>query len=528
VSDFLQRIQNKLDSAEISVGDVRDGIIESYVVSNRQALQEGLTNIAIDASDEEVFEKISEMMRGLFKERGADFDAPTPRDLRSIRHTMDLKLRFNELPMNISETHEVICEMLLEKISAPILDELSPPSMPSGFSELTKLPDSPPSNPPPGPPPTPPPTSPSASFPVASSSTFSPEHESRITESQAASSKAFASPTDKSEEDTWSPFAASLEARLKMDFLSPQDARDGIIESFVRASAAADANISEGEVEMHIRQMMREFFANKHISFDEPDIKALQEAKNYLDERLNITAFDASIKLEHDKTCEELISKAKILLNQILPESETAAIFEPVTPPATPPVTSPATPSEAPTSTPPLTPAQSPVMASEQSSVPSSEPAESQAAVPVSQSAQSDNDTDVPPIVPLTDSTSPSSINAIMADLDPAIKEMIKAEIKAALDDGKKQALILPPPSGLNAMVLEDALFLTWMDIPQQPAYHVYVKRESGWVKLTPIPLARSSFYMKAVSKGELTLAVSSVSHQGLESELSEEIKITV
>ncbi len=117
MNEYVDRLQAKLSAEKLGPVEVREGILESYVVTNQKARGAGLSEIAIDAEDAEVLERVSKMMRDLLTERGGKFDAPTLSELRSVRHTMDLMLRFSEFPPEITEPHDMICEILLERAS---------------------------------------------------------------------------------------------------------------------------------------------------------------------------------------------------------------------------------------------------------------------------------------------------------------------------------------------------------------------------------------------------------------------------
>lgn len=439
MSDYIDSLQARLAAERLSPIQAREGILESYVVTNRKAARVGIGDVAIEAEDAEVQRQLSRMMSDLFAERGGDFQAPSVSELRSIRHTMDLKLRFTELPPEISETHDMVCEILLEKAGASVFEGEGPQSQPLQAEVLPEVPGA---------------ESAEVSFTDA------------LTEEIAAT-------LDEKAGDAIaeSPFEASLRQRLALDKLSPEDARDGIIECFVathrrslvqEGPATESAAAFQGKFEARIRGMMREFFEARGASFDEPRIELLQQARLYLEKKLGLRNLPDWILAEHNEVCSELVSKARRLMEDVAAGVRGAEVGV---------------------------------------GEPGEEMAEEPTALPVEE---------------------------IIARLRDELRELVRQEVSQTLSLSPKPPFPLKPPSGIAAHVAGRTVFLAWFDQPDQPSYHVYKREGSQWVRLTAAPLSRPSFRLESESEGDLGFAVSTVSADGSESELSEAVRVRV
>lgn len=464
MSDFMHRLNDKLIKEKLSSSDARDGILESYVVSNIKILSLGRKDLGFDAHDEEVYSRMLDMMRSLFIERGSNFNKPTASELRSVRHTMDLKLRFEELPYEIRETHDLVCEMLLEKVDSGIAD----------FERETPLANAV--------------SKPAAKEEWEPSVPFS-------TQAQASTST----------EVTESPFLASLQAKMLMDKLSPEDARDGIIESFVVAKTKAyssgeatdEPKASEGELELLVRGMMRDILAEHNTPFDDPEPEALQNATKQIENRLHFGIMPKSIREEHETRCNSLIHKASILVEGLKgprPHLKVAS-FIPITEETKeqisdiiPIVLKDATPEEV------VHPVEIKVEDKETSK----------------------------------QSLPTATIEELLASIRPQLEEMIRSEVRATLTVDKDLASALEFPSGIAARTQGRKVFLAWLDSPEQPSYHVYRKEGHGWSRLTATPISRPSFLIEVDSDGEHIFALSAVSPLGVETSLGPQVKVNV
>lgn len=459
MSDYIDSLQARLAAERLSPIQAREGILESYVVTNRKAARVGLGDVAIEAEDAEVQRQLSRMMSDLFAERGGDFQTPSVSELRSIRHTMDLKLRFTELPPEISETHDMVCEILLEKAGASVFEE-GAEAQPVQIEDLTEA------------------ATPAGTESAEASFTDALTQEIAATLDEKAGGAV-----------TESPFEASLRQRLALDKLSPEDARDGIIECFVathRKSLVQEGPATEslpayqGKFEASVRRMMREFFAAQGASFDEPRIELLQQARLHLEEKLGLDNVPEPILAEHNEVCTELISKGRKFLEGVavgIPTAEVAAAEEPR----------------------------------------EIEPVIKPAEVVVSESGEE-----------IAEEPTALPVEEIVARLRDELSELVRQEVSHSLSLSQKPSLPLKPPSGIAAHVAGRTVFLAWFDQPDQPGYHVYKREGSQWVRLTPAPLARPSFRLGSQSEGDLAFAVSTVSAEGKESELSTQVRVRV
>ena len=566
MSEYFTRLEERLAALRISANDARDGLLESYVVANRKAIEAGLADLALEASDDVVYKKLYEVMSELLAERGGDIGAPTVRDLRSVRHTMDLKLRHIELPPEISQMHEIACETILEKAVDGEAGTSAPAKEPVELDEFEKLKrelsdemgaairevEAEPVQ--------------TREMPSPSPFKFTPkapEPEPRI-EMPAYE----AEPETAGEVSLDDLFVKTLEQRLDSETLSPAEARDGIIEAYVVANRNAvrlgDVGLapeaSDAEIEYRVRNMMREYFRERNASFEEPDIEVLDEAKKYLDEAWDIPRMPEGVRSKHDELCNALLLKAQSLqamvegkkpvlsvgsfrpsavikpemefvppleAPEVEPVVETVEAVEPVEPPRV----------EAPVET--LPQAQVPVeelqvveeQVSEIAEVPEAEPVEEpqpEPVVPEPQVQEEEIREPLPAAKPLLEAKTELSLEELLARVKADLREIVRAEVEAALAKPSETGLVLKPPSGVSGEVVNKTIFLAWLDVRGQPGYHVYRREGAQWVRLTSTPLTRPSFSMKVETRGEIILAVTSVSSKGEESDLSTEVRVTV
>jgi outer membrane biosynthesis protein TonB len=510
VNEYVDRLQAKLSAEKLGPVEVREGILESYVVTNQKARSAGLSEIAIDAEDAEVLERVGKMMRDLLTERGGKFDAPTLSELRSVRHTMDLMLRFSEFPPEITEPHDMICEILLERASDARVIEgvVQPQSIDEPVEPIAEPVAVPPVEAPPVPESTPAPAP--SSFPSPPPPPPQPSVE--------------AAPLPIAE----SPFAASLSAKLSVDMLSPEDTRDGIIECFVASyrktlPGGQPSATSEGRFEARVRRTMREFFSSSGASFDEPDIELFEKAKTYLEDKLGIAALSPVVLIEHNKICAELMVKGRKFFESIVAGISAAApaVTEPavVSEEARPEVV----PAEAPVPEIPIEPV-TPVTPAPVTPAVEPQPEPVEVAPGWLQEASPKQEVPATPSLP----SSVPSVEELIARLRDEIREAVKQEVKQSLPSAPHLEAQLKPPSGIAAKVAGRTVFLAWLDQVNQPGYYVYEREGMEWVRLNATPLARPSFRLEVDRDGDFAFAVSSVLSDGSESERSEEVKVRV
>jgi hypothetical protein len=468
VSDYMLSLNEKLLKEKLAPLDARDGILESYVVSNRKVAALGYKELALIAQDEEVRSRMFEMMRSLFAERGAEIDKPNVSELRSVRHTMDLKLRFEDYPYEIRETHDLICEMLLDKVdeSAATKEGVAP-------------------------------------------STGTPEPTLKLKEEWEPSFSLPTTPEEPRDQLQESPFLASLQAKMLMTQLSPEDARDGIIESFVVTKTKAQTtgevagapSPSEGELELLVRGMMREILAEAKNPFDDPDLDTLRLANELIKSRMQFALVPKALRDEHDERCNSLIAKANALVEAVNgPKPQLKVVsFIPIT------------------------------------GEPGMETAESLPVTVVHEPAIPEPPEEKPRIVPETvfekatpEKNPPSQIEEILAVLRPKLEEMIRSEVRATLTVDKELASALEFPSGIAARTQGRKIFLAWLDSPEQPSYHVYRQEGHGWARMTAAPITRPSFLVEVDADGEYVFSLSAVSPLGVETSLGPQVKVRV
>lgn len=482
MKEFLHSLQEKLEADRVTPVMARDGILESYTLTNRKALEAGVDTGVIDLSDEEVLEQMKKMMRDLFQERGADFDKPTVSELRSIRHTMDLKLRFAVLPLDASEMHDIVCEMLLARTEESFEEGIvQPQRLDEPFKEFT-------------------PPAPESTLDVTQPA---PEKEPEASPEMPGMK---------------SPFAASLETKLGFDLLSPQDARDGIIESFVTAKAGSEAAAgeapSEGEIETFVKGLMRDVLSELGSTFDEPSLDAMAEAARRMGEKLEIIRMPDGVRVKHNETCEVLLSRAHRLVDALagIPAAEVAAPFEEIAFKKEP------------------VPEEGGIEAEVLGSIDrlaetrEAEPLPEHRHEPLPEPVARLERLEEPPV----EKPVPLSLEDILARVRSELHEMIASELRSALEGEKVKPVRLSPPAGIAAKVEKKTVFLAWLDSFEQPGYNVYRRSGEQWLKLTPVPLTRPSFRIHMEEEGEFRFAVTVIDPQGNESELSPEVIVTV
>ncbi len=504
MSDYMLSLNEKLLKDKLAPLDARNGILESYVVSNRKAAALGLKELALIAQDEEAHSRMFEMMRSLFAERGADIEKPNVSELRSVRHTMDLKLRFEDYPYEIRETHDLICEMLLDKVdeTAEIHEHTEPlikaaEQMPQEEWEPSFAPVTP--------------VTPVTPVPLQGTSVSSNESKEVIppTLTPAAAPGPVLSSTDTEGRLSESPFLASLQAKLLMSQLSPEDARDGIIESFVVAKTKAQASgevmgspsPSEGELELLVRGMMREILAEANNSFDDPDLDTLKLANELIKNRLQFGMVPKAFRDEHDERCESIITKANALVEAVTgPKPQLKVVsFIPITGES------------------------------------EKETAESLPVTVIHETGGIESRLEQPRVVPepvfekaAHESKLMPTIDELLASLKPLLEEMIRSEVRATLTVDKELASALEFPSGIAARTQGKKIFLAWLDSPEQPSYHVYRREGHGWARMTAAPISRPSFLFEVEADGEYVFSMSAVSPLGVETSLGPQVKVKV
>lgn len=504
MKDFLYSLQEKLEADRVTPLMARDGILESYVITNRKALAAGAERSVLDLSDEEVLGRMSEMMRELFQERGADFDNPTVSELRSIRHTMDLKLRITDLPLDVNEMHDIVCEMLLARTEE---------SFEEGIVQPQRLDE------------------PLTEYAISSTESVAafPSQETLPPESSAAPVQPQTQSFEETEEklEIRSPFAASLAAKLGFDWLSPQDARDGIIESFVTAQAgvqSAGVIASEGEIETYVKGMMRDILSELGSSFDEPSLDALAESARRMGEKLDMIRMPNAVRVRHNETCEVLLNRAHRLVDALAgkPVAGMAVPFQEFAP------SEEFTPQKEPV--PEETGIEADVLGSidRLAETPESEPEPRPRLQPQAEPTPQFERMVEPPV----EKPVLLSLEDILTRVRSELQEMVSRELRTALDKEKMEPVKpIAPPAGIAAKVEGHIVFLAWLDSFEQPGYNVYRRAGERWVKLTPVPLSRPSFRILMEEEGEedeICFAVSVIGSQGTESELSPEVRVRI
>lgn len=109
----------RLRKTNLSVIEARDGLLESFCLTNRTVLENGKPVVHHDTKACELDRMTEALAKATFREVGADYHMPTLENLFKVKDTLETKLKFEERPSEVYRRHQAACQQLLEKASIP-------------------------------------------------------------------------------------------------------------------------------------------------------------------------------------------------------------------------------------------------------------------------------------------------------------------------------------------------------------------------------------------------------------------------
>jgi len=120
MEDLTQKNLNaRLQKNNLSLLEARDGLLESFCLTNRTVMENGKAVVRHDSKVCELDRMTAALVKATFREIGADYHMPTLENLFKVRETLEGKLKFGERPFEICRRHQATCQQLLEKASIP-------------------------------------------------------------------------------------------------------------------------------------------------------------------------------------------------------------------------------------------------------------------------------------------------------------------------------------------------------------------------------------------------------------------------
>lgn len=121
---YVTRLRTRLSRPEITIADARDGMLDCFVSTYHAGVENGLKGIlGVEASADQVGAVASKMFRDRLARRGVSFDDPTVEALNDVKEELDGEFHFEELPVEVSATHDQVCSLLLAKADGLIAHE---------------------------------------------------------------------------------------------------------------------------------------------------------------------------------------------------------------------------------------------------------------------------------------------------------------------------------------------------------------------------------------------------------------------
>lgn len=121
MDDLKQKSLNaRLRKTNLSVLEARDGLVESFCLTNRTVLESGKTIVKHDQKACELDRMTEALAKTTFREAGGDYHMPTLENLYKVKDILEAKLKLNSRPQEIYRRHQAACQQLLEKASIPV------------------------------------------------------------------------------------------------------------------------------------------------------------------------------------------------------------------------------------------------------------------------------------------------------------------------------------------------------------------------------------------------------------------------
>ncbi len=123
MDDLKQKSLNaRLRKTNLSVLEARDGLVESFCLTNRTVLESGKPIVKHDQKACELDRMTEALVKATFREGGGDYHMPTLENLYKFKDMLEDKLKLNSRPPEIYRRHQSACQQLLEKASIPVFD----------------------------------------------------------------------------------------------------------------------------------------------------------------------------------------------------------------------------------------------------------------------------------------------------------------------------------------------------------------------------------------------------------------------
>ncbi len=120
MDDLKQKSLNaRLRKTHLSVMEARDGLVESFCLTNRTLFESGKTTVRHDPKACELDRMTVALAKATFREIGADYHMPTLESLHKIKDMLEAKLKVSSRPAEVYRRHQATCQQLLEKASIP-------------------------------------------------------------------------------------------------------------------------------------------------------------------------------------------------------------------------------------------------------------------------------------------------------------------------------------------------------------------------------------------------------------------------
>ena len=153
---YAARVKARLERAEITVADARDGLLDCFLASYFQGVHLGLKSLAaIEGGDDEIARVTAAMFRRRLRAHGASFEAPTVAALAQVKDEVDAELHLIELPAELRGVHDQVCALLLAKADGALPHRPGRSAVEAGGTAASAIAAAPIARPLP-PPPTPP------------------------------------------------------------------------------------------------------------------------------------------------------------------------------------------------------------------------------------------------------------------------------------------------------------------------------------------------------------------------------------
>ncbi|MEL6338400.1 MAG: hypothetical protein AAFP04_03490 [Myxococcota bacterium] len=114
---LANRIKSRLAKPAISVIDARDGIRDCFVSTYLGGLAHGFARMNIQGDAQSIASVAERILRDKLREAGASWETPTVEALEAIKDRTDQEMHIVELPAELREVHDRVCDLLLAKAS---------------------------------------------------------------------------------------------------------------------------------------------------------------------------------------------------------------------------------------------------------------------------------------------------------------------------------------------------------------------------------------------------------------------------